>query len=128
MRTQGEGGGSFSLFCMQWVLLEGETRSHSQVGSSVCPPHGDQYQLGCKESRGDMLNFCSPDTLFPGGSDGNLHAAWETRVRFLGWEDPLEKGMAIHSSILAWRIPQRSLVGYSPPGHNKSDTTERLTL
>ena len=30
---------------------------------------------------------------------------WETQVRFLSWEDPLEKGMAIHSSILAWRIP-----------------------
>ena len=29
----------------------------------------------------------------------------ETRVRFLGWEDPLEKGKATHSSILAWRIP-----------------------
>ena len=32
----------------------------------------------------------------------------------LGWEDPLEKGMATHSSILVQRIPQRSLVGYSP--------------
>ena len=30
---------------------------------------------------------------------------WETRVRSLGWEDPLEKGMATHSRILAWRIP-----------------------
>ena len=29
----------------------------------------------------------------------------ETWVRFLGWEDPLEKGMATHSSILAWRMP-----------------------
>ena len=29
----------------------------------------------------------------------------ETQVRFLGWEDPLEKGMATHSSTLAWRIP-----------------------
>ena len=29
----------------------------------------------------------------------------ETHIRFLGWEDPLEKEMAIHSSILAWRIP-----------------------
>ena len=29
----------------------------------------------------------------------------ETRVQPLGWEDPLEKGMAAHSSILAWRIP-----------------------
>ena len=35
----------------------------------------------------------------------NLPAMQTTRVRFLGWEDPLEKGMAIHSSILAWRIP-----------------------
>ena len=32
-------------------------------------------------------------------------AMWETRVRFLGQEDPLEKEMAIHSSILAWKIP-----------------------
>ena len=30
---------------------------------------------------------------------------WETWVRSLGWEDPLEEGMATHSSILAWRIP-----------------------
>ena len=30
----------------------------------------------------------------------------ETRVQFLGWEDPLEKGMATHSSILAWKIPR----------------------
>ena len=34
-----------------------------------------------------------------------LPAMWETWVRFLGWEDPLEKEMAIHSSILAWKIP-----------------------
>ena len=35
----------------------------------------------------------------------NLPAMQETRGQSLGWEDPLEKGMAIHSSILAWRIP-----------------------
>ena len=35
----------------------------------------------------------------------NLPAMQETRVQFLGQEDPLEKGMATHSSILAWRIP-----------------------
>ena len=34
----------------------------------------------------------------------NLPAMQETQVRSMGWEDPLEKGMAIHSSILAWRI------------------------
>ena len=42
----------------------------------------------------------------PGGSNGNnLLAMQETRVRFLDWEDPLEKEMATHSSIRAWRIP-----------------------
>ena len=35
----------------------------------------------------------------------NLPAMWETWVRSLGWEDPLEEGMANHSSILAWRTP-----------------------
>ena len=35
----------------------------------------------------------------------NLPAMQETRVQSLGWEDPLEKGMATHTSILAWRIP-----------------------
>ena len=35
----------------------------------------------------------------------NLTAMWETWVRSPGWEDPLEKGKATHSSILAWRIP-----------------------
>ena len=35
----------------------------------------------------------------------NLPAVWKTQVQFLGQEDPLEKGMATHSSMLAWRIP-----------------------
>ena len=35
----------------------------------------------------------------------NLPVMWETRVQSLGWEDPLEKGMATHTSVLAWRIP-----------------------
>ena len=43
----------------------------------------------------------------------------ETQVRSLGWEDLPEKEMATHSSILAWRIPWMSLVGYSPWGHKR---------
>ena len=35
----------------------------------------------------------------------NPPAMWQTWVRSLGWKDPLERDMAIHSSILAWRIP-----------------------
>ena len=41
----------------------------------------------------------------------NLPIMQETLVQSLGWEDPLEKGMATHSSILAWRIPEMSLAG-----------------
>ena len=51
----------------------------------------------------------------------------ETWVQSLGGEDALEKGMATHSSILAGAFHgQRSLAGYSPRGHQRSDRTERL--
>ena len=51
----------------------------------------------------------------------------ETWVQSLGWEDPLEKEMATHSSTPPRKFHgQRSLVGYSPWGHEESDTTERL--
>ena len=53
----------------------------------------------------------------------NPPAMQETWVRSLGWEDPLEKGKATHSSLLAWRIPWRN-----PWGHKESDTTEWLSL
>ena len=51
-----------------------------------------------------------------------------TRVRLMGEEDPLEEGMANHSSILPRKFHgQRNLVGYSPWGHNESDTTKGLS-
>ena len=57
-----------------------------------------------------------------------LPAMWETWVRSLGWKDPLEKGLATDSSILAWKTHgQRSLGGYSPWGRKESDMTEQLT-
>ena len=59
----------------------------------------------------------------------NLPAMRETQVWSLGWEDLLEKGMAAHSNILAWRIPwTEKLVGYSQWGHKESDMTEQLTV
>ena len=55
----------------------------------------------------------------------NVTAMQETWVRPLGWEDPLEEGMATHSSILAQRIPRtEGLVGWSPWGCKESDMTE----
>ena len=51
----------------------------------------------------------------------HLPAIQETWVQSLGWEDPMEKEMATHSSILAWRISWME-----EPRHKESDTTERL--
>ena len=60
---------------------------------------------------------------FLSGSDGtkNLIATQETWVRYEGQEDPLEKQMAIHSSILAWRIPWTE-----EPGGLQSITSQRV--
>ena len=49
----------------------------------------------------------------------NPPAVWETWVPSLGWHDPVEKGKATRSNILAWRIPWTS-----PRGRKESDTTE----
>ena len=57
----------------------------------------------------------------------NVPAVQETQVQSLGWEDPLEKEMAPHSSTLAWKIPwTEDMVGYSSWGRKESDMTERL--
>ena len=50
----------------------------------------------------------------------HLPAMWEIQVRSLGWEDPLEKEMATHSSILAWRIPWRGAWWAAVHGVTKS--------
>ena len=51
----------------------------------------------------------------------SLPAVWETWVQFLAWEDPLEKGTATHSSILAWKIPQTE-----QPGRLQSISSKRV--
>ena len=61
----------------------------------------------------------------------NLPAMQETQVRALDQEDPLQKEMATHSGILAWKTPWTEEPGglhYSPWGCKESDTTEQLTL
>ena len=61
----------------------------------------------------------------------NLPAMQETQetwVRSLGWEDPLEEGVATHSGILAWKIPwAKEPGGLQSMGRKGSDTTEQLT-
>ena len=79
--------------------------------------HTMQYYSAIKRSK--LLSF-------PGGSDGKEPALIrEIWVRFQGWEDPLEKGMAAHSSILAGRIPwTEEPGGLRSTGCKESDTTE----
>ena len=50
-----------------------------------------------------------------------LSTMWETRVQSLGWEDPLEKEMAIYSSTIAWRIPWTE-----EPGRLQSTGSQRV--
>ena len=58
------------------------------------------------------------------GTNEKFACQCRRQVPSLGWEDPLEKEMATHSSILAGKSHgQRSLVGYSPCSHRESDTT-----
>ena len=59
----------------------------------------EQGQVNCSSPSG--VDWASPVAQMV----KNPPAMWETWVRSLGWEDPLEEGMATHSSILAWRIP-----------------------
>ena len=64
----------------------------------------------------------------------NLPTMQETWIRSQGWEDPLEKGIAIHSSILAWRIPWTEEVGELQSmesqrvGHDRAPNTFTFTM
>ena len=79
-------------FPMSQLFASGDQRMELQLRDS------ELLKLGSSVS----LPLCG----FPGSSAGKESGCnAETPVRFLGWEDPLEKGMATHSSILAWRIP-----------------------
>ena len=75
-----------------------------------------------------ILNFVKliydPPGLHGESAVKNLPAMQENQVQSLGWEDPLEKEMATHSSILAWRIPwTEEPSGLQSMGSQESDTT-----
>ena len=76
----------------------------------------------------NIFNFSMQDCSLVAQMVKNLPAVQETRVQSLGWKDPLEKGMATHSRILAcWKTHgQRSLEGCSLWGRKELGTTERL--
>ena len=102
---------------------------------------GNRCKIWCGEAESKDWPGGSKSCFFPQGPTWNwevepiaqmvknLSAMQETRVQFLGVEDPLEKGMAIHAIILAWRIPwtEKPRGLHSSRGHKESDTTEQLT-
>ena len=77
--------------CSEWVQLLRGMWNHPPSGTEPVPP----ALAGGLSTRASLV-----DQLVK-----NLPAMWETWVPSLGWEDPLEKGKATHSSFLAWRIP-----------------------
>ena len=71
------------------------------VGISPGERNGTPAQYSCLENSIDRGTWAS----LVAQRVKHLPVMWKTQVRSLGWEDPLEEGMATHSSILAWRIP-----------------------
>ena len=110
-----------------------------EASNSPCTNSHDSQPfpiIFCKIKLPLVENPCSRDTC------ATIHA-WASLVvqmvknlppvqRFCVWsldgEDPLVKGMAIHSSILTWRIPRTEPGGLHPWGHKESDTAGQLTL
>ena len=101
---------------------------HSSVGKESACNAGDPSSIpgsgrSAGEGRGYPLQYSWASLV--AHLVKNLPAMWETWVLSLSWEDPLEKGKATHSSILAWKIPWTV---YSPWGLKDSEMTERLSL
>ena len=86
-----------------WTGLPGGYQScfpDSSVGKESICNAGDPSSIpGLGGSIGEGIGYPLQDSLW------QVIHPWETWVQSLGWEDPLEKGKATHSRILAWRIP-----------------------
>ena len=79
------------------------------------------YSVELSVHKGLFSTYCMVGASLVAQRIKHLPAMQETRVQSLGWEDPLEKEMAIHSSILAWRIPWRE-----EPGGLQSTGSQRV--
>ena len=139
---------NYTHICIEWTCNTGDLGlipglGRSPGGGSGNPlqysglenPHGQRSQAGYrpwgrKESDTiEQLHFhflCAQMFSLVAQMVKNLPAMRETWVQSLGWEDPLEKEMATHSSILAWRIPMDGGAWRATVhgGHKESDMTE----
>ena len=100
--------GVSSLSLLQGIFLTQESNWLSCIAGKFLTHSGDPGLIpGLGRSTGEGIGYplqCSWTSLVA-QLVKNLPAIWETLVRSLGWEDPLEKEKATYSSILAWRIP-----------------------
>ena len=108
---------------IQWFLKSGGCQNlPERVSNYKFPPHSNLFTQNLGPVMVDLFIYIVK--VFPGSSAvKNPPAMQEMRVQSLGWEDPLEKGTAIHSSVLAWRIPWT----VQSMGHKELDMTERLS-
>ena len=87
-----------------------------------CPPPGDLPDPGIEPTSLTSLALAGGSLVAQ--TVKNVHGMQETQAQSLGWEDTLEKGMATHSNILAWRIPwieepgSQQSMGSQKGGHN----------
>ena len=96
------------LFIVCFLLLECRGFPDSSVGKESTCDAGDSGSIpGSGRSPGEGIGYPLQHTWasLVAQLGKNPPAVWETWVLSLGWEDPLVKGKATHSSILAWRIP-----------------------
>ena len=95
-------------YCRVSIYLDLLLSVNSSVGKESTYNAGDPESIpGLGRSTGEGIGYPLQysQASFVAQLVKNLPAVWETWVQSLGWEDPLEKGKATHSSILAWRIP-----------------------
>ena len=103
-RSSGEGNGNPLQYpCLRDSMDRGAWQKYWS-GLPFLPP-GDLPNPGIKSASLVPLALAGRFPSISAGKELLLRAMQETPVRFLGWKDLLEKGMATHSSILAWRIP-----------------------
>ena len=117
-----------------WASLEKAMATHSSVLAWRIPGTGETgglLSMGSHRVGHDWSDLAAAAAAsLVAQMIKNLPAMQETQVGSLGWEDPLEKGMAIHFRILAWRIPWTEEPGglYSPWGCKHDWTTNIFTF
>ena len=113
--------------------LQGAQVQSLMGGLRSLRPHDEAEKTGRRVSslarcRPVAPNFWLPQWLSGKRIWSEMQEPQETQVQSLDQEDPLEKKMITHSSILSWRIPwTEELGGYNPWGRKGSDTTEWLS-